>query len=113
MTLSDARREFTRMLADLLDWCQVNGYAVAIDMGKRCPDCKVGHPKSLHKLGLAADILLYQDMNRDGDLNDTEDYITNSSDYLPMGEYWERIGGSWGGRFNDGNHFSLEWNGMK
>ena len=30
-----------------------------------------------------------------------------------LGEYWESIGGSWGGRFNDGNHYSLEHNGVK
>ncbi|HAO1973206.1 TPA: M15 family peptidase, partial [Escherichia coli] len=31
------------------------------------------------------------------------------------GEYWESIGGTWGGRFSraDGNHFSLEHNGVK
>jgi hypothetical protein len=27
--------------------------------------------------------------------------------------FWESIGGSWGGRFNDGNHYSLEHRGMK
>ncbi|HBJ0947911.1 TPA: M15 family metallopeptidase, partial [Escherichia coli] len=32
------------------------------------------------------------------------------------GEYWESLGGSWGGRFKsrpDGNHFSLEHNGVR
>jgi len=30
-----------------------------------------------------------------------------------LGEYWEGMGGSWGGRFSDGNHFSLTHNGVK
>jgi hypothetical protein len=27
--------------------------------------------------------------------------------YRPLGEEWERLGGTWGGRFNDGGHFSI------
>jgi len=30
-----------------------------------------------------------------------------------LGLYWESIGGSWGGRFGDGNHFSLEHEGRR
>lgn len=26
-----------------------------------------------------------------------------------LGKFWESIGGSWGGRFGDGNHYSLEY----
>ncbi|EJY8354924.1 M15 family metallopeptidase, partial [Cronobacter sakazakii] len=43
-------------------------------------------------------------------------YATRTEDYLPLGEYWESLGGSWGGRFKtnpDGNHFSLEHNGVR
>ena len=25
-----------------------------------------------------------------------------------VGEFWESLGGSWGGQFNDGNHYSIE-----
>lgn len=32
---------------------------------------------------------------------------------LLIGEYWESIGGAWGGRFNDGNHYSLGHGGRK
>ncbi|RAP72898.1 D-alanyl-D-alanine carboxypeptidase family protein [Candidatus Erwinia dacicola] len=43
-------------------------------------------------------------------------YQTDSAAYLPLGEYWESLGGTWGGRFKsrpDGNHFSLEHNGVR
>jgi len=30
-----------------------------------------------------------------------------------LGEYWESIGGSWGGRFGDGNHYSLKYKGRR
>ncbi|MFQ9337054.1 MAG: M15 family metallopeptidase [Varibaculum sp.] len=43
-------------------------------------------------------------------------YKTRTEDYLPLGEYWESLGGAWGGRFKsrpDGNHFSLEHNGVR
>lgn len=39
--------------------------------------------------------------------------LTASSGHKLLGEYWESIGGTWGGRFNDGNHYSLEHNGVK
>jgi hypothetical protein len=33
--------------------------------------------------------------------------------YKPLGIKWELLGGTWGGRFNDGNHFSLAHNNIK
>jgi hypothetical protein len=30
-----------------------------------------------------------------------------------LGLKWESMGGSWGGRFNDGNHYSLEHEGRR
>ena len=42
-------------------------------------------------------------------------YLTATEDYTQLGEYWESLGGCWGGRFSsaDGNHFSLEHEGCK
>lgn len=62
-----------------------------------------GHPKSGHKLRLAIDLNLYKDGK----------YLTSSEDHRKLGEWWEAQGGSWGGRFNDGNHYSLEHDGVK
>ena len=62
-----------------------------------------GHPKSNHLNRLAKDFNLF----KDGKL------LTKTEDHKELGEYWELIGGTWGGRFNDGNHYSLEHNGVK
>jgi hypothetical protein len=36
-------------------------------------------------------------------------YQTKSEAYAPLGQFWESIGGRWGGRFkkSDGNHFEV------
>ncbi|HFO5822228.1 TPA: M15 family metallopeptidase, partial [Escherichia coli] len=64
-----------------------------------------GIRNSLHTLRLAVDFNLF--------INGK--YQADTDAYRPLGEYWESIGGTWGGRFSraDGNHFSLEHNGMK
>ena len=110
MTLRQARQQFSRMVSKLLRWLDEDGQAYAIDMFKRCKDCKVGHPQSLHKLGLAVDILFYDDPDGDGD---PDNYRRDTAAYVRAGRYWESIGGSWGGGFGDGNHFSLEYGGMR
>lgn len=58
---------------------------------------------SAHKHRLAVDLNLFKDGK----------WLQNTKDHEPLGVYWESIGGSWGGRFNDGNHYSLEHNGIK
>lgn len=32
--------------------------------------------------------------------------LQNTEDHRELGEWWESQGGTWGGRFNDGNHYS-------
>lgn len=79
------------------------GYEVTLGDAYRDPRCPYGHPHSLHRMRLAIDLNLF----RDGI------YLTETEDYRELGEYWESIGGSWGGRFDDGNHFSFEHEGRK
>jgi len=63
-----------------------------------------GHMKgSLHYERLAIDLNLFV----------LGEYKSDTESYRPLGEYWESIGGAWGGRFNDGNHFSLAYGGRK
>ncbi len=103
MTLGEKQEKFTTMLYQLLHYLIKHGYRVRLKHLLRCNDCKIGHPNSLHESGLAIDIVC---MRGDQPMIDTDDY-------LEIGEYWESIGGSWGGRFQDGGHFSLEHNGMR
>lgn len=113
MTLGDKQRAFTRMIADLIIFAYEQGYGLTFGDAYRDPRVhgQVGEKKSYssansnHKSRLAIDLNLFVKGK----------YITNGDHpaYKALGEYWESLGGSWGGRFNDANHFSLEHNGRK
>ena len=103
MNLGDKQELFSKMYMKLLIFVHDKGYGVRQKYLLRCKDCKIGHKRSLHKSSLAIDIVLTKDDN----------LFSQTEDYLEAGEYWESIGGSWGGRFSDGGHFSLAHNGMR
>jgi len=102
-TLREDRVKFTGMLARLLAFAESRGYEVAIDFVKRCAECPVGTAKSLHKDGLAVDLNLYK----------AGRYLRTTEAHKPLGEFWEALGGAWGGRFGDGDHYSLARGGRK
>ncbi|MGQ5792604.1 M15 family metallopeptidase [Serratia sp. IR-2025] len=113
MTLSEKQQLFTKLIAQLILWADEKGYRLTFGEAYRTPEQAALNAKkgsgirnSLHTKRLAVDLNLF--------INGQ--YQTNSAAYLPMGEYWESIGGSWGGRFRDrpdGNHFSLEHEGVR
>jgi hypothetical protein len=94
------------------------GYDVTLGEAWRDPEWAAemrkrgkGIANSLHCLKLAIDLNLFWQGK----------YLTDSEDYRPLGELWEAWGGSWGGDFlddegkpkPDGNHFSLEHEGVR
>lgn len=99
------------MIAELILWAYDQGYEITLGDAYRDPRVfgKVGiqdgygHRNSCHKLRLALDLNLF--------LNGR--YLTTTEEHLPLGEKWESMGGTWGGRFKDGNHYSLTHNGMR
>ena len=97
------QQEFTRLLVQLFTFIHGNGYEFTLGDAYRSPDSPYGLPNSLHKLRLALDINLFKG----------EKYLQSTESHRIVGEYWESIGGSWGGRFNDGNHYSLEYRGVR
>ncbi|EEQ5787293.1 TPA: M15 family metallopeptidase [Escherichia coli] len=112
MKLSEKQQLFAVMIADLIHWAQEHGYRLTFGEAYRTPEQAALNAKSgkgirnsLHTLRLAVDFNLF--------ING--EYQANTDAYRPLGEYWESIGGTWGGRFSraDGNHFSLEHNGVK
>lgn len=112
MKLSDKQAKFTVMIANLILWADKQGYKLTFGEAYRTPEQAElnarkgsGIRNSLHTQRLAMDFNLF--------ING--EYKTDSESYRPLGEYWESIGGSWGGRFSrpDGNHFSLEHNGIR
>ncbi len=111
MTLGEKQRKFTKMLAELILWAYDNGYEITIGdayrdervFGKPGERKGYGHPNSCHKIRLACDLNLFKG----------EKFLSRTEDHLELGEKWESMGGTWGGRFQDGNHYSLEHNGQK
>jgi len=102
-TLGQKQRWFTAMIAELITYAYANGYELTFGDAFRNPDIIYGHQNSLHKQRLAVDFNLFKN----------GEYLTKTSDHEPLGIFWESIGGTWGGRFDDGNHYSLEHKGMK
>ena len=111
MTLSAKQAVFTEMYHLLISYAYFRGYRVRYDFLKRCPDCKVGNKNSLHKERLAGDLLVEIHINNRWVWQKTD----KSGCYTALGEFWEYLGGSWGGRFKnkDYNHFSLAHAGRK
>lgn len=113
MTLSEKQQLFTVMIGNLIHWAEEKGYRLTFGEAYRTPEQAAlnakngsGISNSLHTKRLAVDFNLF--------INGQ--YMTRTEDYRPLGEFWESIGGSWGGRFKsnpDGNHFSLEHNGVR
>lgn len=103
MTLGQKQRKFSLMIAQLIVWAYKQGYEVTMGHSLRCKDCPVGRKTSNHKIKLATDLNLFKDGI----------YLTTTEDHRKLGEKWESMGGTWGGRFNDGNHYSLEHNGRR
>ena len=54
-------------------------------------------PPSKHYRRLATDFNLFKNGK----------YLRSTKAHEPLGLYWESIGGIWGGRFGDGNHYEL------
>jgi hypothetical protein len=96
MTLGEKQELFAFLVPDLLLWFKYHGYRVRIgDVFAR-----EGHSAaSMHYVKLAIDINLFKD----------GEYLTETEDHAEAGKFWESLHPlcRWGGRFSDGNHYSL------
>jgi hypothetical protein len=117
-SLGQRQRQFTEMVGRLIAWSYSNGFELTFGEAFRTPEQAALNAKkgigifdSLHCSRLAIDLNLFI-----GGV-----YQQDFSAYLPLGEFWESIGGAWGGRFMnsrgepkpDANHFSLAFGGRK
>lgn len=105
MTLREQQSKFARMVADLIIQAFAMGYEVTLGDAYRDPRL-FGHPgekkgygaaNSFHKQRLAIDLNLFKDGR----------FLEGTEAHQALGEWWESQGGTWGGRFRDGNHYSL------
>jgi hypothetical protein len=112
-TLRQLQVRFAKLVPRLIDKAFALGFEVTLGDAYRDPRVhgemgvrkSYSHPKSAHKVRLAIDLNLF----RDGE------YLEGSEAHRKLGEWWEKQDelARWGGRFDDGNHYSLEWNGVK
>lgn len=111
LSLGQKQRRFTKMVASLINYAYSLGYEITLGDAYRDPRShggqgnKLGYSaaRSAHKHRLAIDLNLFKN----------GEYLTRTEDHAALGAYWEAMGGTWGGRFNDGNHYSLEHGGIK
>lgn len=109
----DKQKKFMRLLPRLLERIHEAGYECTLGDGYRDPRVfgdvgekkGYGRSKSNHKVRLAIDLNLFKDGK----------YLTETEDHRVFGEFWEALDPDcrWGGRFNDGNHYSLEYQGRQ
>jgi hypothetical protein len=105
---------FAGNIARLILWAQASGYQITCGEFWRTPeqaklnaDKGIGISNSLHLVRLAADLNVFV-MGK---------WLRNSADLKPLGDAWKSFDplNRWGGDFKkpDGNHFSMEHNGIK
>jgi hypothetical protein len=112
-TLGQKQRRFAKLIPRLIDKAYELGFEVTLGDAFRDPRVhgvmgvrkSYSHPSSAHKIRLAIDLNLFKD----------GEFLEQSEDHRPLGEWWEKQDpdARWGGRFNDGNHYSFEHNGVK
>ncbi len=103
-TMQEKQTRFALMLSHLIQHEINEGWEVTMGEVYRPPETAKlfakqgkGISNSLHTSRLAVDLMLFKKGK----------YLTRTSEYEFLGIWWESIGGTWGGRFGDGNHFSL------
>jgi len=97
VTLREIQTQFAHAVPLLINKAFELGYEVTLGDAYRDPRAPYGSKSSKHRRRLAIDLNLFLDGV----------YLTATESHRELGEYWESIGGIWGGRFEDGNHY--EW----
>ena len=108
MKLGKKQELFMRLLPRLLDKAHELGFEIRGGDLFRDPRAhgefgkggSYGRDSSTHKLKLAIDLNLFKDGA----------WITATGGHRELGEFWEGLHPlcRWGGRFGDGNHYSLK-----
>lgn len=114
-SLGKLQRIFVRKIADLIKFAYDKGFELSFSEAWRPPETAAlykrqgrGISNSLHCDRLAVDFNLFQNGK----------YCSSTEAHKELGEYWESLGEPgvktcWGGRFGDGNHYSIEYKGRK
>lgn len=116
MTLREQRCLFSLYVSRLIAKATEMGYHVAIGEATRSPEQArlnaqkgTGSVNSLHIIGLAVDLNLYDSKGK---------YLDKTEDHAPLGAWWKSLdpNNRWGGDFKsrpDGNHYSYSPDGVR
>jgi hypothetical protein len=106
VTLREKQSLFVLLVSDLIRHAALLGYGLTFGETYRSPEeaarlAKLGKgiANSLHTQRLAIDLNLFKDGV----------YLSSTEAHRQLGEWWEGLHPlcRWGGRFKDGNHYSL------
>lgn len=103
MSLREKQSKFVWMVSKLIDFAYSSGYELTFGDAWSKKEYGAHRHNSLHYDRLAIDLNLFKNGK----------YLIKTEDHEPLGRYWESIGGNWGGRFDDGNHYSLSHEGRQ
>jgi hypothetical protein len=113
MKIGEKQELFAKLIAEHILWLYEQGYKIRIGDVFRDPRAfgavgesgPYGSKYSMHKDKCAADLNLFKD----------GEYLTSTEDHLASGRMWESRHPlcCWGGRFDDGNHYSITHEGRK
>ena len=115
MILREKQSIFVNLIAELIFHAQELGYALTFGEALRPPEMAaiyakkgMGIKNSNHTIKLAVDLNLFKNGK----------YLNKTEDHKVLGEWWEQqsfadIKCVWGGRFGDGNHYSIEHQGRR
>lgn len=112
MTLREKQSVFARLVGKLIEYAYSQGYELTLDWCYRPPeiavyyaDMGIGVRSSLHTVKLAIDLNLFKEGV----------WLRSTEAHSALGLWWERQHTlcRWGGRFGDGNHYSMEHEGRK
>ncbi len=112
MTLGEKQRVFVPLLAKLIVYAYDSGYELTLGEAYRTPEQAIrnavngsGIINTLHAKRLAIDLNLFKNGS----------YLTDTESHRPLGTYWKSLHtlARWGGDFGDGNHYSIEHEGIR
>lgn len=114
MILSEKQRLFVRLQGIFINWCYENGYELTD--GEALRDARIAELNAASGTGIANSLHLIR-LARDWNLFICGEFQRDSAAYRPLGEFWKSLHPlcRWGGDFHkpDGDHFSLEHEGVK
>lgn len=111
-TIRQKQSRFALGVALLIQKADEMGFSVTLGEAWRTPEQArfnaskgIGTVTSLHIERLAIDINLFKDGA----------FLQGTEDHRTLGEWWESLGPDykWGGRFKDGNHYSISPDGKR